>query len=224
MATKKLAVQAVESVFGFASDKDAGYSLASGFETSEKTITDVAHYVMAKYPKYPQEENEILEQNFAEGYLLRLAETDRGSPKQYGYVDGNYINVTQLSNKPKVMDVLTIAFAMGLSNYEYRVLDNPDKKKVVAEIRDMAKTYISQRKAALIKKIEELRNPEKKQGKRADNKTVEQHCIAWFDTTEKKVKLGQKQGDPHGDPVKYQQAKDAFWQVMFGKAAPVSKK
>jgi hypothetical protein len=224
MATKKLAAQAVESVFGFASDKDAGYNQAAGFENHEKTIGSVAHYVMAKYPKYPQEENEILEQNLAEGYLLKLAETDRGSPKQYGYVGGNYINVTQLADKPKVMDVLTIAFAMGLSNYEYRVLDNPDKKKVVAEIRDMAKTYISQRKTALIKKIEEIRNPEKKQGKRADNKTVEQHCIAWFDTTEKKVKLGQKQGDPHGDPVKYQQAKDAFWQVMFGKAAPVSKK
>jgi hypothetical protein len=224
MATKKLAAQAVESALGFASDKDAGYNQAAGFENHEKTIGSVAHYVMAKYPKYPQEENEILEQNLAEGYLLKLAETDRGSPKQYGYVGGNYINVTQLADKPKVMDVLTIAFALGLSNYEYRVLDNPDKKKVVAEIRDMAKTYISQRKAALIKKIDEIRNPEKKQGKRADNKTVEQHCIAWFDTTEKKVKLGQKQGDPHGDPVKYQQAKDAFWQVMFGKAAPVSKK
>jgi len=224
MATKKLAAQAVESALGFASDKDAGYNQAAGFESHEQTIGSVAHYVMAKYPKYPEEENEILDQNLAEGYLLKLAETDRGSPKQYGYVGGNYINVTQLADKPKVMDVLTIAFAMGLSNYEYRVLDNPDKKKVVAEIRDMAKTYISQRKAALIKKIDEIRNPEKKQGKRADNKTVEQHCIAWFDTTEKKVKLGQKQGDPHGDPVKYQQAKDAFWQVMFGKAAPVSKK
>jgi len=224
MATKKLAAQAIGSALGFASDKDAGYSLANGHEKSEKTITDVARYVMTKYPKYPQEENEILEQNFAEGYLLVLSETERGSPKQYGYVDGNYINVTQLADKPKVMDVLSIAFAMGLSNYEYRIIDNPDKKKVVAEIRDQAKTYISQRKAALIKKIDELRNPEKKQAKRATNKTIEQHFVVAFETGDAKVKLGKKQGDPHGDPIKFQQAKDAFWQVMFGKPAPVSKK
>lgn len=224
MATKKLVAQAVESALGFASDKDAGYNQAAGFESHEQTIGSVAHYVMAKYPKYPEEENEILDQNLAEGYLLKLAETKRGSAKQYGYVDGNYINVTELANKPKVIDVLSIAFAMGLSNYEYRVLDNLDKKKVVAEIRDQAKTYISQRKAALRKKIEEIRNPEKKQGKRATNKTIEQHFLAVFETGDAKVKLGKKQGDPHGDSVKFQQAKDAFWQVMFGKTAPVSKK
>jgi hypothetical protein len=168
------------------------------------------------------EKSDELNAELREGYLIRC---DEITPKQeYALVDGNYINVTELANKPKVIDVLSIAFAMGLSNYEYRVLDNLDKKKVVAEIRDQAKTYISQRKAALRKKIEEIRNPEKKQGKRATNKTIEQHFLAVFETGDAKVKLGKKQGDPHGDSVKFQQAKDAFWQVMFGKAAPAAKK
>jgi hypothetical protein len=227
MATKKTkAAEAVESVLiphDFASDKDAAYSQANADEKNKITLTSVAQYIMMKYPKYPTEKDEALEERLAEGYLLNLAEQKRGMPRQYGYVDGNYINVTELAEKPKIIDVISVAYARGLSNYEYRVLDNPDKKKVVQDYREMASTHISQQLARLRGKIAELNDPEKKK-KRGDNKTVEQHCIAWFDSTEKKVKLGQKQGDPHGDPLKYLKAKDAFWMEMFGKPAPVSKK
>jgi hypothetical protein len=86
----------------------------------------------------------VVDNLLTEGYLLRFAETKKGLPREYGYVDGNYINVTELAAKPKGTDVLTVAYAVGLSNYDYRMIDNPDKKAVVALIRDQAKTYVSQ--------------------------------------------------------------------------------
>jgi len=219
MATRKPAVPAVpapeSTVLEIVSIKDAAYRQAAGHEKKEETLENVAKYVRLHHPKYPHEADEVLDTMLAEGYLLKLSETERGAAKQYGYVDGNYINVTQLAAKPKGIDVLSIAYATGLSNYDYRMLDNPDKKKVVAEIRDMASTYVSQQKKALHGKLEEIDNPEKaKSKKRGDNKTFRKHWEDAFENGEKKVKIAVKLGDPDADPALYNEAVAAFWSVM----------
>ena len=198
----------------FASISDAAYKQAAGFEASTDTLESVARYVRMQHPNYPTEKNEELDAALAHGYLLKLSETKRGAPREFGIVDGNYIDVTQLSVKPKLgTDVLTIAYATGLSNYDYRKLENPDKKKIVAEIRDMASTYVSQSKARLHKKLQEIDNPEKAK-KRGDNKTIRKHYEDIFDLGEKKIKIAQKLGDPDADPVRHKAAVAAFWKVM----------
>lgn len=214
MATKKLpVVQAIESAFEFVSLKDAAYKQAAGFETNNDTLNSVAHYVRMTSPNYPHEKDEVIDTMLAEGYLLKLSETKRGAPREFGYVDGNYVDVSLLASKPKGIEVLTIAYATGLSNYDYRKLDNPDKKAVVQQIREMASTYVSQRKAALHKKLDEIDNPEKAK-KRGDNKTFRKHWEDTFENGEKKVKIAVKLGDPDADPKLYNEAVAAFWAVM----------
>jgi len=214
MATKKLpVVQAIESAFEFVSLKDAAYKQAAGFETNNDTLNSVAHYVRMTSPNYPHDKDEVIDTMLAEGYLLKLSETKRGAPREFAYVDGNYVDVSLLASKPKGIEVLTIAYATGLSNYDYRKLDNPDKKAVVQQIRDMASTYISQRKAALHKKLDEIDNPEKAK-KRSDNKTFRKHWEDTFENGEKKVKIAVKLGDPDADPKLYNEAVAAFWSVM----------
>ena len=214
MATKK--VPAADSAIEFVSLKDAAYKQAAGFETNNDTLNSVAYYVRSHNPNYPQEKDEALDNLLAEGYLLKLSETKRGQAREFGYVDGNYVDVSLLASKPKHTEVLTIAYATGLSNYDYRKLDNPDKKAVVQQIREMASTYISQRKAALHKKLDEINNPEKAK-KRADNKTFRKHWEDVFEAGEKKVKIAVKLGDPDANPAKYNAAVAAFWQVMNAK-------
>jgi hypothetical protein len=219
MATRKPAVPAMpapeSTVLEIVSIKDAAYRQAAGHEKKEETLENVAKYVRLHHPKYPHEADEVLDTMLAEGYLLKLSETERGAAKQYGYVDGNYINVTQLAAKPKGIEVLTIAYATGLSNYDYRKLDNPDKKKVVAEIRDMASTYISQQKKALHDKLAEIDDPNaKKNKKRGDNKTIRKHYEDVFSNGDKKIKIAVKLGDPDANPELHKEAVAAFWAVM----------
>ena len=216
MATRKPAVPAMpaaESAIEFVSLKDAAYKQAAGFETNNDTLNSVAHYVRMTSPNYPHDKDEVIDTMLAEGYLLKLSETKRGAPREFGYVDGNYVDVSLLASKPKSVEVLTIAYATGLSNYDYRKLDNPDKKAVVQQIREMASTYVSQRKAALHKKLDEIDNPEKAK-KRGDNKTFRKHWEDTFENGEKKVKIAVKLGDPDADPKLYNEAVAAFWAVM----------
>jgi hypothetical protein len=217
MATKKLpVVQAIESAFeDFVSLKDAAYKQAFAGDKAESMVLSTARYTRLHHPNWPHEKDEVVDNLLTEGYLLRFAETKNGLPREYGYVDGNYINVTELAAKPKGTDVLTVAYAVGLSNYDYRMIDNPDKKAVVAEIRDAAKTYVSGNKGRLIKKLEEIDNPDKaKEKKRADNKTFRKHWEDLFEKGDAKVKLAQKLGDPDADSATYKEAVSAFWQVM----------
>jgi hypothetical protein len=217
MATKKVpALPVAESGLDFVSLKDAAYKQAAGFETNNDTLNSVAQFVRMNHPRYPHEKDEAVDTMLADGYLLKLSETKRGAPREVGYIDGNYIDVSLLASKPKGIEVLTVAYATGLSNYDYRKLDNPDKKAVVQQIREMASTYISQRKAALHKKLEEIDNPEKAK-KRSDNKTFRKHWEDLFEKGEAKVRLAVKLGDPDANPAKYNAAVAAFWEVMNAK-------
>jgi len=200
------------------SARDAAYKQAAGFESSNDTLESVGRYIRLHHPDYPTNKDEVLEAALAEGYVLKLSETKRGAAREYGYVDGNYVNVSELAKKPKGTDILTLAYATGLSNYEYRKLDNPDKKAIVAELREMASTYISQRKAALLKKLAEIDNPDKaKAKKRADNKTFRKHWEDLFGLGDKKVKLAIKLGDPDANLGRYEAAKAAFWNALNAK-------
>ena len=222
MATKKPAVPAVpaaeSAVYDFVSLKDAAYKQAFAGDKAESMVLATANYTRLHHPKWPIEADEVVDNMLKEGYTLRFAETDSGAPKEYGFVDGNYINVTELAVKPKQVDVISVAYATGLSNYEYRVMDNKDKKAIVQQYREAASDYVSINKNRLIKKIDELNNPKKKgERKRSDNKTLAQHWTETFSKGEAKEKVALKNGDPDADPELYKKAVAAFWAVKNSK-------
>jgi hypothetical protein len=219
MATKKPAVPVAESALvDFVSLKDAAYQQAFAGDKAESMVLATANYTRLHHPKWPIEADEVVDNMLKEGYTLRFAETDKGAPKQYGFVDGNYINVTELAVKPKQIDVISVAYATGLSNYEYRVMDNKDKKAIVQQYREAASDYVSINKNRLIKKIDELNNPKEKGGrKRSDNKTLAQHWTDTFSKGEAKERTALKNGDPDADPELYKKAVAAFWAVKNSK-------
>lgn len=219
MAKTKPVVPAMpkaESAFEFVSLKDAAYKQSMAGDAAESMLLSVSRFVRMNHPKWPHEKDEIVDDMLRDGYLLRFGETEKGQTREFGYIDGNFIDVTQLATKPKHTEVISVAYATGLSNYDYRMIDNPDKKAVVQEYRTAAANYVSLNKGRLVKKLDEIDNPEKAK-KRSDNKTFRKHWEDLFEKGEAKIRIAQKQGDPDADTARYNRAVAAFWKEMNAK-------
>ena len=191
--------------------KDAAYRQAVSTGAAQSSLEQTARYVLEKFPKVLTEKSDELNAELREGYLIRC---DEITPKrEYALVDGNYVNVSELAKRPNATEVLSVAFATSMSNYDYRKIDNPEKKKIVGEIRAAASTYVSNRIGDLRKKLIELTTP-KKEAKRSANTTLREHWEANFATDDAKVVKPKTLGDPDADPVKFRMAVDAFWSVI----------
>jgi hypothetical protein len=219
MAKTKPVVPAMpkaESAFEFVSLKDAAYKQSMAGDAAESMLLSVSRFVRMNHPKWPHEKDEVVDDMLRDGYLLRFGETEKGQTREFGYVDGNFIDVSLLQTKPKHTEIISVAYATGLSNYDYRMIDNPDKKAVVQEYRAAAANYVSLNKGRLVKKLDEIDNPEKTK-KRGDNKTFRKHWEDLFEKGEAKIRIAQKQGDPDADSAKYNRAVAAFWKEMNAK-------
>lgn len=216
MAKTKPALPKAESAFEFVSLKDAAYKQSMAGDAAESMLLSVSRFVRMNHPKWPHEKDEVVDNMLRDGYLLRFGETEKGQTREFGYVDGNFIDVSLLPTKPKHTEIISVAYATGLSNYDYRMIDNPDKKAIVQQYRTAASDYVSLNKGRLVKKLDEIDNPEKAK-KRSDNKTIRQHYECIFEKGEAKVKLAQKLGDPDADPAKHNRAVAAFWKEMNAK-------
>lgn len=216
MAKTKPVLPKAESAFEFVSLKDAAYKQSMAGDAAESMLLSVARFVRMNHPKWPHEKDEVVDNMLRDGYLLRFGETEKGQTREFGYVDGNFIDVTQLPTKPKHTEIISVAYATGLSNYDYRMIDNADKKAIVQEYRAAAANYVSLNKGRLLKKLDEIDNPEKAK-KRGDNKTFRKHWEDLFEKGEAKIRIAQKQGDPDADSAKYSRAVAAFWKEMNAK-------
>jgi|LakMenEpi03Aug12_release.lakeMendotaPanAssembly.Ray.scaffolds.fasta_scaffold713326_1 hypothetical protein len=192
--------------------KDAAYRQAVSTGAAQSSLEQTARYVLEKFPKVLTEKSDELNAELREGYLIRC---DEITPKrEYALVDGNYINVSELAKRPNATEVLSVAYATSMSNYDYRKIDNPEKKKIVGGIRADASTYVSNRISDLRKKLIELTTPKKETGKRAANKTLREHWEANFVKDDAKVTKAKALGDPDANPVKFRMAVEAFWAVI----------
>ena len=216
MSKAKPALPKAESAFEFVSLKDAAYKQSMAGDAAESMLLSVSRFVRMNHPKWPHEKDEVVDNMLRDGYLLRFGETEKGQTREFGYVDGNFIDVSLLQTKPKHTEVISVAYATGLSNYDYRMIDNPDKKAIVQEYRTAAANYVSLNKGRLVKKLDEIDNPEKAK-KRSDNKTFRKHWEDLFEKGEAKIRIAQKQGDPDADSAKYNRAVAAFWKEMNAK-------
>lgn len=216
MAKTKPVLPKADSAFEFVSLKDAAYKQSMAGDAAESMLLSVSRFVRMNHPKWPHEKDEVVDNMLRDGYLLRFGETEKGQTREFGYVDGNFIDVTQLPTKPKHTEIISVAYATGLSNYDYRMIDNPDKKAIVQEYRAAAANYVSLNKGRLVKKLDEIDNPEKAK-KRSDNKTFRKHWEDLFEKGEAKIRIAQKLGDPDADTARYNRAVAAFWKEMNAK-------
>ena len=114
--TKNIIASSIDVVFQSA--KDAAYSQAVASDDKESAIAKVAGYVKMHNPQWPTNADAELESELTEGYRLRFAENN--PPVVYGYVEGQFVNVTQLAKKPKDTMNITVQYCGGLSNYDLR--------------------------------------------------------------------------------------------------------
>jgi len=192
--------------------RDAAYRQAVSTGAAQSSLEQTARFVLEKFPKVLTEKSDELNAELREGYLVRC---DEITPKrEYALVDGNYVNVSELAKRPDAVEILSVAYATSLSNYDYRKIDNPEKKKIVGEIRAAASTYVSNRIADLRKKLIELTTPKKETGKRAAYKTLREHWEVNFAKDDAKVIKAKTLGDPDADPVKFRMAVQAFWSAI----------
>lgn len=190
----------------FQSAKDAAYSQAVASDNSQSAVAKVAGYVKMHNPQWPSVENAELESELTEGYRLRFAETHPAVT--YGYVEGQFVNVAQLSRKPKETTTLTVQYCVGLSNYDLRKVEDKDKKAVIQAIRNQCSNYVANRMSDLKKAI-----LGKGDRKRNGNKTLHEFWTATFDV-DKKIIHAKTLGDPLADVDLHKKAYAAFWQVF----------
>ena len=190
----------------FQSAKDAAYSQAVASDNKESAIAKVAGYVKMHNPQWPTVTNDELESELTEGYRLRFAENN--PPMLYGYIEGQFVNVTQLAKKPKETSNITVQYCVGLSNYDLRKIEDKDKKAVIQAVRNECSTYVSNRMSDLKKAI-----LGKNDRKRTGNKTLQEFWTATFDV-DKKIIHAKTLGDPLADLDLHKKAFAAFWQVF----------
>lgn len=202
--TKNIIASSIDVVFQSA--KDAAYSQAVASDNSQSAVAKVAGYVKMHNPQWPSVENAELESELTEGYRLRFAENN--PPVVYGYIEGQFVNVTQLAKKPKETVNITVQYCVGLSNYDLRKIEDKDKKAVIQAVRNECSTYVSNRMSDLKKAI--LGKGERK---RAGNKTLHEFWTATFDV-DSKIIHAKTLGDPLADLDLHKKAYAAFWQVF----------
>ena len=190
----------------FQSAKDAAYSQAVASDGKESAIAKVAGYVKMHNPQWPTVTNDELESELTEGYRLRFAENN--PPMLYGYIEGQFVNVSQLAKKPKETSNITVQYCVGLSNYDLRKVEDKDKKAVIQAIRNECSTYVSNRMSDLKKAI-----LGKGDRKRTGNKTLQEFWTATF-YVDKKIIHAKTLGDPLADLDLHKKAFAAFWQVF----------
>jgi len=190
----------------FQSAKDAAYSQAVASDGKESAIAKVAGYVKMHNPQWPTVTNDELESELTEGYRLRFAENN--PPMLYGYIEGQFVNVSQLAKKPKETSNITVQYCVGLSNYDLRKIEDKDKKAVIQAVRNECSTYVSNRMSDLKKAI-----LGKGDRKRTGNKTLQEFWTATFDV-DKKIIHAKTLGDPLADLDLHKKAFAAFWQVF----------
>jgi hypothetical protein len=202
--TKNIIASSIDVVFQSA--KDAAYSQAVASDGKESAIAKVAGYVKMHNPQWPTVTNDELESELTEGYRLRFAENN--PPVVYGYIEGQFVNVTQLAKKPKETSNITVQYCVGLSNYDLRKIEDKDKKAVIQAVRNECSTYVSNRMSDLKKAI-----LGKGDRKRTGNKTLQEFWTATFDV-DKKIIHAKTLGDPLADLDLHKKAFAAFWQVF----------
>jgi hypothetical protein len=202
--TKNIIAASIDVVFQSA--KDAAYSQAVASDGKESAIAKVAGYVKMHNPQWPTTTDAELESELTEGYRLRFAENN--PPVVYGYVEGQFVNVTQLAKKPKETSNITVQYCVGLSNYDLRKIEDKDKKAVVQAIRNQCSNYVANRMSDLKKAI--LGKGERK---RNGNKTLHEFWTATFDV-DSKIIHAKTLGDPLADLDLHKKAYAAFWQVF----------
>lgn len=192
--------------------KACAHLLASNLDNAEKA----AQYAIDHIAGFPAECSDEARKELNSGFLLRFNENNPAV--EYGVVDGNYIRLSDLSERPLETVVVGIDFAMSFTTHEFgRMAEShsPQMKALVKDWRDRGSDYCSTRFATLVGTAKRLINKGKSRprSKTSDFSAWLVEDKGWLDTGETRCRNANKRGDVSADLVKFKLAKDAFLKV-----------
>ncbi len=175
------------------------------------TLSDLAQYAIDRIAGFPNEVPSEAKSELYEGYKLRWNENNPA--KIYAVIGDHYILATEehLKNKKVEKIEVGVAYAYSYSSQEFGKLKNtnPALHSLVANVRDKAATYCSNRLGDLKTAAGKLLRTDTKGTRTTLDFTASMTKV--FEAQEKSVKVKQGRGDTTAHADNYKKAVAAFW-------------
>jgi hypothetical protein len=210
------AVQTTQSgeTLTFSGLTDLGYKQA-GISDS---LAVAAQYAIDKIADFPESISPEAKAELYSGYFKRYGENN--PPVMYAVINGHYVRATPEHIENKSVEKINVGmeYAFALSPVEFGKLKNtePEKHRMIGDIRDKVQTYASNRLGDLKRKAKDII---RKATTGAGRETVyfTESVTRAFDALDKSVKVKEARQDSTASAVQFRVARDAFWKAYNAK-------
>jgi hypothetical protein len=193
---------------------DLGYKQA-GISDS---LAVTAQYAIEHISGFPESISPEARAELYAGYFKRYGENN--PPVMYAVINGHYVraSVEHIDNKAVEKIAVGVDYAFALTPVEFGKLKNtePEKHRIIAELRDKVQTYSSNKLGDLKRKAKELL---RKATDGAGRETVyfTESVTRAFAILDKSVKVKEARQDSTANAVQWRIAVDAFWKAYNNK-------
>jgi hypothetical protein len=187
--------------------EDAGFVQAGAHEVADQ----VAHFVMAKVPSFPDEIPSETKDALYKGYRRKFA-LIKGT-ELYAVIGDHLVKASDDQREnPKVEKIeIGVDYAFSYTSQEFGKLRNerPELHKVIGDVREKASTYCSNRLADLKRAVRKIKNAGKER-QRVANKNFAEYVDKFFEDSLDRLKSASARGDTTANVDRFNKAKVAF--------------
>lgn len=206
MAKAKQHVPA-DSVVSISSLEDAGFVQAGAHEVADQ----VAHFVMAQVPGFPDEVPSETKEALYKGYRRKFALL-KGT-ELYAVIGDHLVKASDDQREnPKIEKIeIGVDYAFSYTSQEFGKLrnDRPALHAIVGDIREKASTYCSNRLGDLKRAVRKIKNAGKDRNRTA-NKNFAEYVDKFFMDSLDRLKSASARGDTTANAERFAKAKVAF--------------
>lgn len=150
-----------------------------------------------------------------DGYALAYKEIFK--PVTYAVINGHYVQASpeHISNDKVEKITMTLDYCMSFTANEIGTAfkDDPEKKKLIRNVRDTLSTYVTKKIGRLVTKANEIIKARSGETTKREVVLFEQSVSKFFEAQIKSVKVKEKRGDASANPAKFLGAVEAFWKA-----------
>lgn len=205
MAKNQKAV--VTDAVTFTSLSDAAYKQAGAFEVTDS----VAHFVISKAPTFPDDVPSEVKDELYKGYRQKFSQIK--GVTQYAVIGDHIVLATdEHKSNAKVEKIeIGVEYAFSYTSQEFGKLRNerPALHAIVADVREKAQTYCSNRLADLKRAVRKIKNAGQER-QRTANKNFAEYIDKFFVDSLDRLKSAKARGDNTADVDRFNKAKVAF--------------
>jgi hypothetical protein len=189
---------------------DLGYKQA-GISDS---LAHAAQYAIDNIADFPETISPEAKAELYTGYFKRYGENN--PPVMYAVINGHYVLATLEHIENKAVEKINVgmeyAFALTPQDFGKLKSTEPEKHRMIGDIRDKVQTYASNKLGDLKRKAKDLI---RKATTGAGRETIDftESVTRAFIALEKSVKVKEARQDSTANAVQWRMAVDAFWKA-----------